>query len=99
MSETTNQAGHVLDTSNWPSVNQLTNPLVKSLVDNASNLRLGGQQVSEWRDDSGCRYPACRWPGSRAPDSRDMHGRPWACQPAKLEYIPALTVAAVGAPQ
>ena len=41
MSETTNQAGHVLDTSNWPSVNQLTNPLVKSLVDNASNLRLG----------------------------------------------------------
>ncbi len=41
MSETTNQAGHALDTSNWPSVNRLTNPLVKSLVDNASNLRLG----------------------------------------------------------
>jgi len=41
MSEITNQAGHVLDTSNWPSVNRLTNPLVKSLVDNASNLRLG----------------------------------------------------------
>ncbi len=30
-----------LDTASWPSVNTLTNPLVKSLVDNAKNLRLG----------------------------------------------------------
>lgn len=30
-----------LDTASWPSVNTLTNPLVKSLVENAKNLRLG----------------------------------------------------------
>lgn len=31
----------LLDTRQWPSVNALANPLVKSLVDNASSLRLG----------------------------------------------------------
>ncbi len=38
-----------IDTSLWPSVNQLTNPLVQYLVDNANALRLG---VS--RHESGC---------------------------------------------
>lgn len=37
---------HQLDTSNWPSVNGLTNPLVKSLVDNAKNLRVGVEKLS-----------------------------------------------------
>lgn len=30
-----------LDTGNWPSVNQLTAPLVESLIDNARSLRVG----------------------------------------------------------
>lgn len=37
---------HQMDTSNWPSVNGLTNPLVKSLVDNAKNLRVGVEKLS-----------------------------------------------------
>lgn len=37
---------HQLDTTSWPSVNGLTNPLVKSLVDNAKDLRLGVEQLS-----------------------------------------------------
>lgn len=39
MSDTPKQ--QALDTSAWPSVNQLTNPLVKYLVDHAQQLRLG----------------------------------------------------------
>lgn len=30
-----------IDTSHWPSVNHMTNPLVRHLVDNAKSLRLG----------------------------------------------------------
>ena len=30
----------------WPSVNRLANPLVKSLVDNAKNLRLGVEKLA-----------------------------------------------------
>jgi len=41
MSENLNENGHTLDTSSWPSVNGLTNPLVDSLLANAKNLRLG----------------------------------------------------------
>ncbi len=33
-----------LDTSNWPSINALTNPLVDSLVSNAKELRVGVTQ-------------------------------------------------------
>lgn len=45
MSEITSQPG----ASNWPSVNQLTNPLVRHLLDNADNLRLGVEKLA-----SGC---------------------------------------------
>ncbi len=38
-----------IDTSRWPSVNQLTNPLVQYLVDNADTLRLGVEKL-----DNGC---------------------------------------------
>jgi methenyltetrahydromethanopterin cyclohydrolase len=38
-----------VDASNWPSVNQLTNPLVRHLLDNADNLRLGVEKLA-----SGC---------------------------------------------
>ncbi|MDP2247033.1 MAG: methenyltetrahydromethanopterin cyclohydrolase [Nitrosomonadales bacterium] len=38
-----------MDTSLWPSVNQLTNPLVQYLVDHAKPLRLGVEKL-----DSGC---------------------------------------------
>ena len=36
---------HTLDTSNWPSVNRLTNPLVTYLVDHAQELRLGVEKL------------------------------------------------------
>ena len=35
-----------IDSSSWPSVNALTNPLVKSLLDNAKNLRLGVERLA-----------------------------------------------------
>ena len=35
-----------IDSSNWPSVNQLANPLVKSLLDNAKSLRLGADRLA-----------------------------------------------------
>ncbi len=38
-----------VDTSRWPSVNRLTNPLVQSLVDNAEVLRLGVEKL-----ENGC---------------------------------------------
>lgn len=38
-----------IDSSRWPSVNRLTNPLVQHLVDNADALRLGVERL-----DSGC---------------------------------------------
>src|SRR5689334_15049291 len=34
-----------LDTSNWPGVNSLANPLVQSLVDNAKVLRIGVEKL------------------------------------------------------
>lgn len=40
------QAAGQLDTSNWPSVNRLANPLVAALVDNAKELRLGIERLS-----------------------------------------------------
>ena len=45
MSESANQ----LNTSDWPSVNSLSNPLVRSLLDNAKCLRIGVEKL-----DSGC---------------------------------------------
>lgn len=39
----------MIDTSRWPSVNRLTNPLVQYLVDNAEVLRLGVDKL-----DNGC---------------------------------------------
>jgi methenyltetrahydromethanopterin cyclohydrolase len=36
---------HTLDTSNWPSVNRLTNPLVEYLVSHAQELRLGVEKL------------------------------------------------------
>ena len=55
MSET-NQA---LDTRQWPSVNQLTNPLVKQLVDNARQYRVGVEQLPNGTTivDAGIRFP------------------------------------------
>lgn len=38
-----------IDTSQWPSVNQLTDPLVQHLIDNAKSLRLGVEKL-----ESGC---------------------------------------------
>lgn len=38
-----------IDTSHWPSVNQLTNPLVRHLIDNAKSLRLDVEKL-----ESGC---------------------------------------------
>ena len=35
-----------IDSSSWPSINALTNPLVKSLLDNAKNLRLGVERLA-----------------------------------------------------
>lgn len=35
-----------IDTSQWPSVNGLTNPLVQSLVDQAKSLRLGVEKLA-----------------------------------------------------
>jgi methenyltetrahydromethanopterin cyclohydrolase len=40
---------NTIDTSRWPSVNRLTNPLVQYLVDNADVLRLGVEKL-----DNGC---------------------------------------------
>lgn len=37
---------HQLDTSHWPSVNTLANPLVKDLLDNANGLRLGVEKLA-----------------------------------------------------
>jgi len=42
MSDSTQAAK--LDTSNWPSINALTNPLVAHLVSNAKALRVGGSK-------------------------------------------------------
>ncbi|HWV64190.1 MAG TPA: methenyltetrahydromethanopterin cyclohydrolase [Oxalicibacterium sp.] len=55
MSET-NQA---LDTRQWPSVNQLTNALVKQLVDNARQYRVGVEQLPNGTTivDAGIRFP------------------------------------------
>lgn len=39
----------MVDSTNWPSVNQLTNPLVQALVQNAQTLRIGVE-----RAESGC---------------------------------------------
>ena len=52
----TNQA---LDTRQWPSVNQLTNPLVKRLVDNAQQYRVGIEQLPNGTTivDAGIRFP------------------------------------------
>ncbi|HWT29116.1 MAG TPA: methenyltetrahydromethanopterin cyclohydrolase [Methylophilaceae bacterium] len=52
----TNQA---LDTRQWPSVNQLTNPLVKQLVDNARQYRVGVEQLPNGTTivDAGIRFP------------------------------------------
>lgn len=47
MSENKQQA--TIDTGLWPSVNQLTNPLIQYLVDNANSLRLGVEKL-----ESGC---------------------------------------------
>ncbi len=44
-----NSSNQQLDTSHWPSVNTLANPLVKALVDNANVLRLGVEKL-----DNGC---------------------------------------------
>lgn len=38
-----------VDSSNWPSINRLTNPLVQHLVDNANALRLGVERL-----ENGC---------------------------------------------
>jgi len=40
---------NTIDTSRWPSVNRLTNPLVQYLVDNAEVLRLGVEKL-----ENGC---------------------------------------------
>ncbi|MEZ0233311.1 MAG: methenyltetrahydromethanopterin cyclohydrolase [Methylophilaceae bacterium] len=55
MSETVTQ----LDTSNWPSVNTLTNPLVKYLVDNAKELRVGVEKLANGTTivDAGIKFP------------------------------------------
>ncbi|MEQ1601447.1 MAG: methenyltetrahydromethanopterin cyclohydrolase [Methylophilaceae bacterium] len=55
MSETTAQ----LDTSNWPSVNSLTNPLVQYLVDNAKSLRIGVEKHASGATiiDAGIKFP------------------------------------------
>lgn len=37
---------HQLDTSHWPSVNALANPLVRDLQDNANSLRLGVERLT-----------------------------------------------------
>ncbi|HWU82551.1 MAG TPA: methenyltetrahydromethanopterin cyclohydrolase, partial [Methylophilaceae bacterium] len=52
----TNQA---LDTRQWPSVNQLTNPLVKQLVDNARQYRVGIEKLPNGTTiiDAGIRFP------------------------------------------
>ena len=51
------QVAH-LDTSNWPSVNALTNPLVASLVTNAKELRVGVTQLDNGATivDAGIKY-------------------------------------------
>lgn len=48
-----------LDTTNWPSVNQLTNPLVKHLVDHAKELRLGVERLANGATiiDAGIKVP------------------------------------------
>jgi len=37
---------HQLDTSRWPSVNMLANPLVRNLLENADSLRLGIEKLA-----------------------------------------------------
>jgi len=48
-----------LDTTNWPSVNQLTNPLVKHLVYHAKELRLGVERLANGATiiDAGIKVP------------------------------------------
>ena len=41
-----NDGTHQLDTSHWPSVNALANPLVRVLLDNANSLRLGVEKLA-----------------------------------------------------
>ena len=50
---------HSIDTSNWPSVNRLTNPLVKQLVDNAQQYRVGVEKLPNGTTivDAGIKFP------------------------------------------
>jgi methenyltetrahydromethanopterin cyclohydrolase len=49
MNQATMQPHALLDTSSWPGVNNLTNPLVAALVENAHSLRIGVDRL-----DNGC---------------------------------------------
>ena len=53
------ETNQTLDTRQWPSVNQLTNPLVKRLVDNAQQYRVGIEQLPNGTTivDAGIRFP------------------------------------------
>ena len=48
-----------LDTSHWPSVNALTNPLVRHLLENAKNLRIGVERLANGCTivDAGIQHP------------------------------------------
>lgn len=50
---------HSIDISNWPSVNRLTNPLVKQLVDNAQQYRVGVEKLPNGTTivDAGIKFP------------------------------------------
>ena len=50
---------HSLDTTHWPSVNRLTNPLVAYLIAHAQELRVGVEKLSNGTTivDAGIKYP------------------------------------------
>jgi methenyltetrahydromethanopterin cyclohydrolase len=57
--EPKNMSESKLDTSNWPSVNTLTAPLVANLVQNAKSLRLGVEKHASGATiiDAGIKFP------------------------------------------
>lgn len=58
MSEATSESVVQLNSSRWPSVNALTNPLVSALIDNVSQLRLGVEKMANGCTiiDAGIKY-------------------------------------------
>lgn len=53
------EAKHSLDTTHWPSVNRLTNPLVAYLIAHAQELRVGVEKLSNGTTivDAGIKHP------------------------------------------